>query len=169
MLPKHSPIRAGILDGQHVLPGDAVIGGAGHNDVARRIAHDVDLEPLIGRVAHHIAVALHPRLVHERGRLQRVAVVNIKNWVTRLRQLDPDRFPPPACGTRPKGEAQANHPPRLSWFEEERETAGLAGHTRFCPPSPPSFHSEEIRCADLSLAATQRGRSAARCWAHPAR
>ncbi len=41
-----------------------------------------------------------------------------------------DRFPPSACGARPKGEAQANHPPRLSWFEEEREKTGLAGHTQ---------------------------------------
>ena len=31
-----------------------------------------------------------------------------------------------------------------------RETAGLVGHTRFRPPSPPYFHSEEIHCAGHS-------------------
>ena len=40
-----------------------VIDGAGNNDVARRIAHELRGEQL-GRVAHHIAVAADPRLGH---------------------------------------------------------------------------------------------------------
>jgi hypothetical protein len=60
-LPKHRPIRAGILDGQHVSPGDAIIGGTGDNHVARRVAYNC--ERLIGRVADDIIVAL-PRPGH---------------------------------------------------------------------------------------------------------
>lgn len=35
LLPKHRPIRAGILEGQQVRPGNTARAGPSHNDVAR--------------------------------------------------------------------------------------------------------------------------------------